>query len=128
MIRSTQFWITLMGLAMVSSCVAPPAPIFVQGGFTTVTMEGLAFNPGVVTIKAGTSVQWTNTETSNIPHTVTSGTPEDPNAGILFDSTPIYPGQNFSVTFTAPGTYFYFCKYHFMDGMRDAQIIVTPVR
>ncbi len=123
--RSIQVWITVFGLAMVSSCVAPP-PTFVEANVTNVTMSGLAFNPSVVTIKQGTSVQWTNAETQFISHTVTSGTPEDPNAGSLFDSTPIVPRQKFSVTFTTPGTYVYFCKFHFMDGMRDAQVIVTP--
>jgi plastocyanin len=123
MIRSTKLWIILFGLAMLSSCAAPPAP---TPGVTDVTMPGLFYSPNVVTIKAGDSVRWTNTETLPVPHTVTSGNPGDPNAGSIFDSNSIFPGQSFTFTFNTPGTYVYFCKFHFMEGMQGAQVIVTP--
>jgi len=116
-------WLGLCVLTMFLGCAAPPAP---TPGVTDVTMPGLVYNPMTVTIKAGESVRWTNTETLPIPHTVTSGNPGDPNAGSIFDSNSILPGQSFTFTFDTPGTYVYFCKFHYMEGMQGAQVIVTP--
>jgi plastocyanin len=127
--RSTPFTLGLSSLAavlvlaLVAGCPAPPPPV---AGTTDVTMRGLSFDPMVVTISQGQTVRWTNTETLPIPHTVTSGNPEDANAGSIFDSGLLNPGQSFSFTFNTPGTYVYFCRIHFMEGMRDAQVIVTP--
>jgi plastocyanin len=59
------------------------------------------YGPNPLTVDVGTTVSWTNS--SDRPHTVTD-------RGGTFDSQPILPGHLASVTFSAPGTYFYFCR------------------
>jgi plastocyanin len=63
------------------------------------------FSPDEVTVVIGlnNTIVWTNRDTS--PHTVTSN-------GGAFDSGNMAPGQTFTFTFTAPGTYEYHCTYH----------------
>jgi len=67
------------------------------------TIEGFAFNPGTIEIKAGTTVTWTNNDSA--PHTVTA---DDGS----FQSGKMDQGATFSYTFTEPGTYTYHCEYH----------------
>lgn len=98
-------------LMMVSVPVATraanaPAPAAVQiGNFT--------FRAAVVTVKAGTTITWTNGD--DIPHTVVS-------RDGLFKSKVLDSGDRFSFTFSKPGQFGYFCSLHpRMTGM----IIVT---
>jgi amicyanin len=74
----------------------------------SVTIHNFAFGPQVVTVKAGTTVHWTNRDAE--AHTVTS----DNGA---FNSPVLQPGTSYSHTFTKPGTYSYHCSIHpFMTG------------
>lgn len=67
-----------------------------------------AFQPNTITIKAGTTVAWSNK--SNAPHTVTSD-----RSGV-FDKN-LSPGKTVSITFRHPGTYAYHCTFHpYMHG------------
>lgn len=68
-----------------------------------VGMTASSFTPDVLTIKAGTTVTWTNE--SSLTHTVTSDTD-------LFDSGNMGKGDTFSYTFTTAGTYTYHCIPH----------------
>ncbi len=70
-----------------------------------VDIKGFAFNPGTVTIKAGETITWTNSDTA--PHTVT-----DISGPESFKSDPVAPGGSFSHTFTKPGKYTYKCSIH----------------
>ncbi len=73
-----------------------------------VTIHNFAFGPQVVTVKAGTTVHWTNSDAE--AHTVTSDTG-------AFNSPVLQPGAGYSFTFTKPGTYSYHCSIHpFMTG------------
>lgn len=90
-------------------------------------LDGDKISDNTVTIKAGTTLTWTNMD-SNLPHTVTfpaagqsapempPGTP--PSGGNTYDgsamvnSGPFFGGQSFSLTFTKPGTYNYYCLFH----------------
>jgi plastocyanin len=77
------------------------------------------YDPSPLTVKAGTSVTWTNNDSSI--HTVTSGLPEKGDVGTLFDSSLINPGMTFVHVFDKQGTFDYSCTLHpFMHG----QIIV----
>ncbi|HEY6537090.1 MAG TPA: plastocyanin/azurin family copper-binding protein [Candidatus Nitrosocosmicus sp.] len=72
-----------------------------------------AFSPNPIKIKVGTTVTWTNND-NNI-HTITSGKPNTPNAGELFDSgltTLIMPSKTFSYKFANSGDFSYFCRLH----------------
>jgi nitrite reductase (NO-forming) len=77
------------------------------------------YDPSPLTVKTGTSVTWTNNDSSI--HTVTSGLPEKGDVGTLFDSSLINPGNTFVHVFDKQGTFDYSCTLHpFMHG----QIIV----
>ena len=69
----------------------------------TVTISDFTFSPATVTITAGDTITWTNTDP--VVHTATSSSG-------AFDSGDIAQGESFSVTFTTPGTYDYFCTPH----------------
>ncbi|MBT9160038.1 MAG: Amicyanin [Dehalococcoidia bacterium] len=70
---------------------------------TTVTIEGFAFNPREVKIKAGGTVIWQQKDSA--PHTVTSDDGK-------FDSGSLNQGENWSFTFEKPGIYEYHCRPH----------------
>src|SRR5687767_7133290 len=78
-------------------------------GGTTVTMKLIAFQPESITVDAGTSVSWKQTDPG--VHTVTSGTVDQGTGGVTekpdgtFDSGNLETGKTFSFTFAEPGTY-----------------------
>src|ERR687885_1310458 len=61
------------------------------------------YDPSPLTVKAGTSVTWTNNDSTI--HTVTSGLPEKGDVGTLFDSSLISPGNTFTHVFDKQGTF-----------------------
>nr|WP_280700122.1 cupredoxin family copper-binding protein [Kitasatospora sp. GP82] len=82
-----------------------------------VTIKNFAFSPATLTVKAGTKVTWTNTDPD--AHTVTS----KQGSGGPLQSAALATNDTYSYTFTAPGTYPYFCTIHpFMT----ATVEVTP--
>ncbi|HEV2890855.1 MAG TPA: plastocyanin/azurin family copper-binding protein [Frankiaceae bacterium] len=95
-----------------------------------VSLLRLAFEPGDLTVPAGTRVTWHNDEV--IGHTVTSGTVTgiDPTTGLRsgqtadgrFDAPLATKGATFSHAFDTPGTYSYYCAIHL--GM-NARVVVT---
>jgi plastocyanin len=67
------------------------------------------FQPDRLEVQAGTTIVWTNN--GQVMHTVTA---EDGS----FDSGPIEPGQQRSITFSRPGTFPFHCTPHpFMRGV-----------
>lgn len=81
----------------------------------TVAIQNFAFSPATVTVKAGTTITWTNRDSD--AHTVTAMP-----AG-SFHSPTLNTGQSFQHTFTAPGQFDYLCTIHpFMT----ATVVVTP--
>ena len=67
-----------------------------------VKISNFTFNPPKLTVKAGSTVTWTNDD--DIPHTVTSP-PSIRSKALDSDET-------FSFTFTTPGIFNYFCSLH----------------
>jgi plastocyanin len=94
----------VIGVALLA--VAGPA-LGAGGG---VTMSGLSYSPRTITIDAGDVVTWTNRDGRN-QHSVTAHKGE-------FDSSPncpgicLHDGDSYSVSFSHPGTYTYFCRVH----------------
>ena len=84
---------------------APPAA---EGGETvTVDIPAIEFDPAEVTVAAGTTVKWTNTD--DLPHTVT----KEGGPGEDFDSGDLEPGSGeFEFTFEQTGTVDYVCTIH----------------
>jgi plastocyanin len=70
---------------------------------TAIKIDNFSFTPATVTIPAGTTVRWTNRD--DIPHTVVS---DDK----MFKSKALDTDEQFTYTFTKPGTYSYFCSIH----------------
>ncbi len=98
---------------------SPMGPTISGGGggatASDVSIVDYAFSPSSLTIKAGTTVTWTNT--GSVAHTTTSNTGAW-DSGQLSGSTPGGPygggsaGGTFQHTFTTAGTYSYHCSNH----------------
>jgi plastocyanin len=79
---------------------------------TTVRIDNFAFTPKTLTVPVGATVTWVNHD--DVPHTATAkaaaggGDAQQP----AFDSNTIDSDERFSFTFTAAGTYPYYCKVH----------------
>jgi plastocyanin len=72
-----------------------------------------AFSPNPITIRAGENVTWSNDDF--LPHTVTSGTPDQmgtDEAGQEFDSGFVGTRSSFTYTFEDRGEFEYFCELH----------------
>jgi plastocyanin len=92
----------MMGAALVLTCAAATAKADDAQTKAQVTIDNFAFSPQTVTVKAGTTVTWSNHD--DTPHTVVS--PQK------FKSKALDSDDSFSFTFTTPGTYQYFCSLH----------------
>ena len=81
---------------------APPA-----GGETVeVDIPSISFDPEEVTVEAGTTVKWTNSD--DLPHTVT----KEGGPGGDFDSGDLETGDEFELVFDVKGTVDYVCTIH----------------
>ena len=77
-----------------------------SGGSTTVDIKDIKFLPHDVTVKAGTTIKWTNSD--QVPHTVT----KESGPGGEFDSGTVDPGKTFEQTFDTKGSIKYVCEIH----------------
>src|ERR1700730_2101104 len=69
----------------------------------SVRIDNFSFTPAEITVSPGTTLTWTNGD--DIPHTVVA-------SNKAFRSKVMDTDQQFSFTFTQPGTYEYFCSLH----------------
>ena len=82
--------------------------------------NGKFFEPDTLTVSKGTTVSWTNGDSTL--HTVTSGSPEAGNSGTEFDSAYLAAGKTFQHPFNTAGTFDYYCTLHpYMKG----KVVVT---
>jgi plastocyanin len=79
------------------------APDDKQASEVVVKIDNFSFSPATITVPVGTTIRWTNRD--DIPHTVVS---EDK----TFKSKVLDTDEQFTYTFTKPGTYSYFCSIH----------------
>src|SRR5688572_25123281 len=78
---------------------------------------GEFFVPSDIKVSAGSTVTWTNSDTTI--HTVVEGSPQEASAGgePAFDSSIMAPNSTFEHTFDAAGEFDYYCSLHpFMVG------------
>ena len=74
-----------------------------------------SFVPASITVSTGTTVTWTNDDTTL--HTIISGTPKGVDSGKVFDSSYLKAGRTFEHKFDTAGTFDYYCTLHpFMMG------------
>jgi plastocyanin len=90
--------LTVVGMAAVLFFATASA----RAADIAIKIESFTFVPQQLKVKSGTTVTWTNGD--DIPHTVVS-----PNN---FRSKALDTNDNFSFTFTTPGSYTYFCSLH----------------
>ena len=81
------------------SVTAPAAPV----SGDQVTIDNFAFVPATLTIRAGSTVTWTNHDEE--PHTVAASDGS-------FHSPGMGTGATFSHTFSTAGTFDYVCSIH----------------
>ena len=82
--------------------------------------NGKFFVPETLTVSKGTTVTWTNGDSTL--HTVTSGSAESGNSGTEFDSSYLAAGKTFQHQFSTSGTFDYYCTLHpYMKG----KVVVT---
>jgi plastocyanin len=80
-----------------------------------VRIQGMRFEPAVITIEPGTRVNWMQSD--GAPHTVKS------DSG-MFDSSVLQNGQGHTFTFSEPGIYKYRCSIH--PSMRGTVVVKSP--
>lgn len=78
-------------------------PLAAQSAGAKVNIDNFVFSPARMTVKAGTTVTWTNRD--DIPHTVTA-------KDRFFRSKAMDTDDSYSFTFSTPGEYRYFCALH----------------
>ena len=81
---------------------------------TAVAIRDFAFDPPMITVKAGATVTWTNGD--SFAHSVKS-------ADGSFVSQDLQSGQTYSTGFAAPGTFPYVCGIH---NSMTGTVVVEP--
>jgi plastocyanin len=88
-----------------------------QYGSTIIAIQGFAFLPTPIHVRAGAKVTWLNCEPGGTPaHTTTSD-------AAVWDSNLLDPGSTYTFTFASTGTFAYHCTVH---PSMTAQVIVDP--
>lgn len=109
--------LSLLAFALLASAASRPAAgapqQAAQPATTQVTIDNFTFAPATLEISAGTKVTWINKD--DVPHTVVSDDQE------TFKSKALDTDDEFSFTFSQPGTYKYFCSIH---PKMTAQVVV----
>ena len=71
---------------------------------SAISIDNFSFTPATLTVKAGTTVTWTNRD--DIPHGIAATN------NAFKKSQALDTDDSYSFTFTTPGTYQYFCYLH----------------
>ena len=74
-----------------------------QPAANEIVIQNFAFEPATLTVKAGTKVTWVNRDDE--PHTATANDKR-------FNSKTLENGDRFSMEFSQPGIYKYYCALH----------------
>lgn len=104
-----KLWILGIVLVLISAGTGNQSKAFAASASTPaatdaiVKIDNFSFSPASLTVPVGTTVRWTNAD--DIPHTVVS---DDK----IFKSKALDTDDQFTYTFTKPGTYGYFCGLH----------------
>jgi plastocyanin len=102
--------IILMVITLVSGCSgysSQPSKTSSNGASpvsaNSVTLSNFSFSPATLTVKAGTTITWTNKD--SVTHTIISDTG-------AFSSGNLSNGATFSYTFANRGSFAYHCSIH----------------
>jgi plastocyanin len=100
----------LFAAALGAACAPVLAPIVLPAhaqsaaAANSISIDNFTFNPPTLTVKAGTTVTWTNKD--DIPHGIASAN------NAFTRSKAMDTDDSVSFTFTTPGSYEYFCYIH----------------
>ena len=91
---------------------------------SAVAIQNFTFTPKTLTVSPGTTVTWTNNDST--VHNVISTVSISLNSATTstFASANLNQGQTFSFTFTKKGVYFYECSIHKALASMHAEVIV----
>jgi plastocyanin len=93
----------LCAVALVSCGGSAETPHRPRAKTHTVIMEGMVFQPNMITVAAGDTIVWVNKDM--VPHSATSNT-----AG--FDSKVIQANASWQTRMERPGDFDYVCSFH----------------
>ena len=99
----TAMCVAVLGAALGSALAVGVLHARAQTPGLAVGIDNFTFSPQSLTVKAGTTVTWTNND--DIPHTVAAVNKQ-------FRSKALDTDDSYSFVFTTPGTYEYFCSIH----------------
>jgi plastocyanin len=102
-IRRTRVVLTAVGMAILGAMEVHGPSAADTADSTKIVVKDFMFNPTPLTVKAGSTVTWTNMDDE--PHTVVSDTG-------LFKSGGMDTKESFSFKFDKPGTYHFTCSIH----------------
>ena len=103
MMRSAIF-ATVLGAVIGSGLAGGVLVARAASPVTGISIDNFTFNPQSLTVKAGTTVTWTNKD--DIPHGIAATN------NAFKRSQALDTDDSYSFTFTTPGTYQYFCYVH----------------
>jgi plastocyanin len=102
-IRRTQMLLTAVGMVSLGAIEVYLPSVAETSGTTKIVVKDFMFNPTPLTVRAGSTVTWTNMDDE--PHTVVSDTR-------TFKSGGMDTNESFSYKFDKPGTYHFTCSIH----------------
>ena len=95
---------TAVGVGLfIALCAGIAAAAQSKPATAEVKIDNFSFTPAELRVSVGTTVQWTNRD--DIPHTVVS-------TDKVFKSKVLDSDDEYSFTFSTPGTFTYFCSVH----------------
>ncbi len=102
-IRRTQVLLTALGLAILIAMEIYLPSAAETSDTAKIVVKDFMFNPTPLTVRAGSTVTWTNMDDE--PHSVVSDTG-------AFKSGGMDTAESFSFKFDKPGTYHFTCSIH----------------
>jgi plastocyanin len=102
-IRRTQMLLTAVGMVVLGAMEVYLPSVAETPNSAQIVAKDFMFSPTPLTVKAGSTVTWTNKDDE--PHTVVSDTG-------VFKSGGMDTNESFSYKFDKPGTYHFTCSIH----------------
>ena len=102
-LRRTQMLLTAVGVVVMGAMEMHIPSIADTADAPKINVKDFMFNPTPLTVKAGSTVTWTNMDDE--PHTVVSDTG-------MFKSGGMDTNESFSFKFDKPGAYHFTCSIH----------------
>ncbi len=101
--RRTRCVLTALGMVIVGAMEAYVPSVTAAPDAARIAVKDFMFNPATLTVKAGSTVTWSNMDDE--PHTVVSDTG-------MFKSGGMDTNESFSFKFDRPGIYHFTCSIH----------------